>query len=591
MTTTGHFFERTHECGSLRKADGDIEVALAGWVQKRRDHGGLVFIDLRDRTGVVQTVVDPNSSPEAFEVSHRVRPEYVVRVRGVVRARPDGTINPNLPTGEVEIDVSAIEVLNASKTPPFEIEDDVDVDESIRLKYRYLDLRRRPMLSNMGLRDAVVRATRAYLAQQGFLEVETPILTKSTPEGARDFLTPSRLQAGHFYALPQSPQLFKQMLMVGGIERYCQIARCFRDEDLRADRQPEYTQIDLEMSFVGQEDILQLVEGMLAAIGTAAGAVIETPLPRVSYEEAMERYGSDKPDVRFGMEHADLTRALTNSQFRVFAGVVAAGGAVKGLRVPGGGSCSRKDLDDLTEFAQSKGAKGLAWIAFDSDGEAHSPIAKFLSEGELASAKSILAVEPGDLVLIIADERRAASELLGLVRLEAARRLDVAPAGGLHLLWVTDFPLFTYDEEEKRLEAEHHPFTMPAESSLSLLDSEPLACTATAFDLVLNGTELGSGTVRIHRRELQEKVFAMLGMSADEYQTKFGFLLDALEYGAPPHGGIALGLDRLVMLLAGGSSIRDVIAFPKTQAGSDLMTGAPDAVTEAQLRDLHIKLR
>lgn len=584
-------FERTHHCGGLRDSHVGERVVVAGWVQKRRDHGGLIFIDLRDRSGVVQAVVDPNAAPDAFEAAHRVRPEFVLVVRGTVRPRPEGTVNPNLPTGEVEVEMEGLEVLNASKTPPFEIEDDVDADEAIRLKYRYLDLRRRPMLENLILRDRIVQATRAYLGEQGFLEVETPVLTKSTPEGARDFLTPSRLQPGHFYALPQSPQLFKQVLMVGGIERYYQIARCFRDEDLRADRQPEYTQIDMEMSFVKQDDILALVEGMLQAIGAAAGVDIKTPLPRMTHSEAMSTYGSDKPDLRFDLELVDLTQAISGSQFRVFADAASGGGVIKGIRVPGGDCLSRKDLDELTRFARDRGGKGLAWIIFATDGEPRSPIAKFLSEEEIATIRDGLGAEGGDAVLLVADKPDMANELLGLVRLEVARRLGLVKDESLHMLWLTDFPLFMWDDEQNRLDSEHHPFTMPSEESLALLDSEPLACSAVAFDLVLNGTELGSGTIRIHDRELQERIFTMLQMSSEEAKEKFGFLLDALQFGAPPHGGIALGLDRLVMLLAGCVSIRDVIAFPKTQAGSDLMTGAPDAVGEGQLRDLHIKLR
>jgi len=583
-------FDRTHRCGELRRADVGGRVVLAGWVQKRRDHGGLIFIDLRDRSGVVQAVIDPNENGEAFEVAHAVRPEYVLHVAGVVRERPEGTVNPGLATGEVEVVIETLDVLNTAKTPPFEIERDVDVDESIRLRYRYLDLRREPMLANMILRDKVVQATRAYLAGQGFLEIETPILTKSTPEGARDFLTPSRLQPGRFYALPQSPQLFKQVLMVAGMERYYQIARCFRDEDLRADRQPEYTQIDMEMSFVKQDDILSLVEGMLGAIGTAVGSEIAVPLPRMTHAEAMGRYGSDKPDLRFDVELVDLTESLGSSQFRVFADTITAGGSVKGIRVPGGECFSRKDLDELTEFAQGKGGKGLAWIVYAAAGP-KSPIAKFLSEEELSTVKSELGIADGDLALLVADKTPVANEVLGHLRLEVARRLDLVDKDAFRMLWITDFPLFMWDDEEGRLDSEHHPFTMPSEDSIAGLDDDPLACTAVAFDLVLNGTELGSGTVRIHRRELQRKIFSLLGMDDEEAETKFGFLLDAFEYGAPPHGGIALGLDRLVMLLAGCASIRDVIAFPKTQAGSDLMTGAPDSVSEAQLRELRIKLR
>ncbi|RJQ54438.1 MAG: aspartate--tRNA ligase [Actinobacteria bacterium] len=584
-------FERTAHCGHVSRANVGQRLVLAGWVQKRRDHGGLIFVDLRDRTGLVQTVVDPSDSPDAFAAAHQVRPEYVLRIAGTVRERPDGTVNPALATGEVEVVMESVEVLNTSKTPPFEIEDDVDADEAIRLKYRYLDLRRRPVIDNILLRDKVVTATRRYLADSGFVEVETPILTKSTPEGARDFLTPSRLQPHTFYALPQSPQLFKQILMVAGMERYFQIARCFRDEDLRADRQPEYTQIDLEMSFVRQEDILRVIEGLLAAIGETTGIDIPAPLPRMTHEEAVLRYGSDRPDVRFDMELVDLTDGLRASGFRVFAEAAAAGGLIKGFRVPEGERLSRAQFDELTQFVTDRGGKGLSWMVAQPGGQVRSPIAKFLSEAEVGAIRRITGAADGDAILAVADESGLAHELLGLLRLEVARRLGVSKKPGYHFLWVTSFPMFAYNEEEQRLEAEHHPFTMPDEASLPLLDTEPLLCKAIAFDLVVNGLELGSGTMRIHRRDLQEKTLGMLGLSHEEMVEKFGFLLDALDYGAPPHGGIALGLDRLVMLLAGASSIRDVIAFPKTQTGSDLMTGAPDAVSESQLRELHIRHR
>jgi len=579
---------RTDVCGGLTRTDLDKEVILAGWVQKRRDHGGLIFLDLRDRSGLVQTVVDP-STPEAFALAEKIRPEYVLSVRGRVGERPAGTINPALATGEIEIRATDIEILNTSKTPPFEIDDALDVDENLRLRYRYLDIRRPSVLDNFVARHKVASAARAFLNSKGFLDVDTPILTKSTPEGARDFLVPSRVQAGHFFALPQSPQLFKQILMVAGIERYYQLARCFRDEDLRADRQPEYTQIDIEMSYATQEDILNLVEDLMASIFAAVDIEIKTPFPRLSHHEAAARYGTDKPDIRFELIIHDLTEVFASTDFKVFADTVAKGGIIRGLKVCPPEAFTRRDFDELTQFAVGLGAKGLAWFAVEAGGQVRSPIAKFLSESETKAMLEALKAHDGDIVFVVADSTKLVQNILGALRAELAQRLNLAAPRAFNFLWVTDFPLFKWNEEEKRLDSEHHPFTLPKAESMPLLDDRPLEAVAQAYDLVLNGVELGSGTLRIHQRALQEKVLKMIGLNAEEMEEKFGFLLEALEYGAPPHGGVAFGLDRLVMLIQGRASIRDVIAFPKTQSATCLMTGAPDEVAPAQLRDLRIK--
>ncbi len=579
---------RTNVCGGLTLADLDKTVTLAGWVQKRRDHGGLIFLDMRDRSGLVQVVVDP-STPEAFALAEKVRPEYVLRVEGGVEARPAGTVNPALATGEIEVKVASMEILNTSKTPPFEIDDELDVDENLRLRYRYLDIRRPSILDNFVCRHKAVAAARFFLNSKGFLEIETPVLTKSTPEGARDFLVPSRVQPGHFYALPQSPQLFKQILMVAGTERYYQIARCFRDEDLRADRQPEYTQIDLEMSYAQQEDILALVEQLMAAIFTAVDIEIKTPFPRMTHHEAAARYGTDKPDIRFDLIIHDLTEVFKATDFKVFAQTVAADGLIRGLKVCPPEAFTRRDLDDLTQFAMGLGAKGLAWFVVEEDGQVKSPIAKFLSVAETKAMVDVMQAHPNDVIFVVADTRRLVPEILGNLRVELAQRLNLVAPKAFNFLWVTDFPLFKWNEEEKRLDSEHHPFTMPAAESIALLDERPLEATAQAYDLILNGIELGSGTLRIHQRSLQEKVLKMIGLDAEEMEEKFGFLLEALEYGAPPHGGAAFGLDRLIMLIQGRGSIRDVIAFPKTQSATCLMTGAPDEVAPAQLRELRIK--
>lgn len=581
---------RSHHCGDLEKNDIGKEVVLMGWVHTRRDHGGLIFIDLRDRSGVVQIAADPERSPKAFKEAHKSRPEFVLYLKGKVSARPKESVNPNIATGEVEIIADEIKVVSKSKTPPFEIEDDIDVDEKLRLKYRYLDLRRPKMLSNMILRHTVVNTVRNFLDSKDFIEVETPYLTKSTPEGARDYLVPSRMQPGHFYALPQSPQLFKQTLMVAGIERYFQIARCFRDEDLRADRQPEHTQIDIEMSFIEQEDILNLVEDMAIKVFSLIGVKLKKPFIRISHSEAIKSYGSDKPDLRFDLKIIDISEIAGRCEFKVFKSVISKEGVVRGICVPGGADYSRKEIDDWTNKAIEMGAKGLAWLIIEKDG-IKSPITKFFSEDELKRIVSAFKAKAGDIVFMIADEKKVTERVLGQLRLELARNLNLVNKGDFVLCWVVDFPMFEYDEEEKRLKSHHHPFTMPQKESIPFLNSEPLKANAYAYDLIINGVEVGGGSIRIHDRKLQEKIFKLLKISTNEARQKFGFLLDALEFGAPPHGGLAFGLDRLVMLLAGGDSIRDVIAFPKTQTATCLLTGAPDTVADKQLKELNLRKR
>lgn len=588
MKLKANYSVRSHTCGELRLSDAGSNVVLAGWVQRRRDHGGLIFLDLRDRSGLVQVVVDP-TKPEPFALAEKVRPEYVLLIKGKVAERPAGTVNPALATGEIEVRAEDIEVLNSSKTPPFEIEDELAVEENLRLKYRYLDLRRPTVMNNLLTRHQVVTAARQFLNEQGFIEVETPMLTKSTPEGARDFLVPSRLQPGHFYALPQSPQLFKQILMVSGLERYYQIARCFRDEDLRADRQPEYTQIDLELSYVTTEDILNLVEQLMKAIFAAVGKKIKLPFPRLTYDEAIQRYGTDKPDLRFNLIIEDISSVFAHSSFKVFAQTVAKGGAVRALKVCPPQAFSRKDLDSLTEFAATLGSKGLAWFLVTSTTAVKSPIAKFLTEQEVQDLIKAMKAHPGDYIFAIADEKIKSAHLLGAFRAELASRLNLLTPDLYVFTWVLDFPMFHFNEEEKRLDSEHHPFTLPKKEHLSLLDTDPLSVKAEAYDLILNGVELGSGTLRIHQRSLQEKILKLIGLTAAEREEKFGFLLEALEHGAPPHGGIAFGLDRLVMLILDLPSIRDVIAFPKTQTATCLLTGAPDKVSVKQLKELKIR--
>jgi aspartyl-tRNA synthetase len=579
---------RSHVAGDLRREHVGEAVTLAGWVHRRRDHGGLVFLDIRDRSGLVQCVFDPEDSGAAFATAERVRPEWVIKLSGTVRPRPEGTANPNLATGEVEVVIAAAEVLNESVTPPFEVDAGIDTDEITRLKYRYIDIRRPEVLAALVLRDRVTQRFRRSLEHRGFMEVETPILTKSTPEGARDFLVPSRMSPGEFYALPQSPQLFKQLLMVAGVERYYQIARCFRDEDLRADRQPEFTQVDIEMSFVTQDDILALMEDVMHEVMAEAGHDLAVPLPRMLYGEVMERFGCDRPDTRFGLELVDVSAVFAASEFKVFAGALASGGAIKAINAKGAGDWSRGRIDALNQFVLDAGAKGLAWVAFTTGGEVRSPVAKFFSDAEIAALTGGLAVEPGDLVCMVADVRAVANDVLGALRLRLADDMGLAREGW-SALWVLDFPLFQWDEEGKRWDAKHNPFMRPFEQDVAQLESDPASVRGYSHDLVINGLEIGGGTLRIHDPELQMRVFRLMGMSDEDARRRFGFLLDALAHGAPPHGGIALGLDRLVMLLAGAASIRDVIAFPKTSSGSCPLTGAPDAVSAAQLKELRLR--
>ena len=583
---------KTHTCGQLRPEDVGQEVTLAGWVNRRRDHGGLIFVDLRDREGLTQVVFNPDVSDSAHRVAAQARAEYVLQVKGKVRKRPKGMENPQLATGEVEVIADFARVLSPSRTPPFYINEEVEVDEVLRLRYRYLDLRRSRMQRNIILRHRVVKFIRDFLDERGFIEIETPLLIKSTPEGARDYVVPSRVHPGKFYALPQSPQQLKQLLMVAGFEKYFQIARCLRDEDQRADRQPEHTQLDLEMSFVEQEDILQLIEELFTQLvrQVTPHKQVISPFPLLTYDEALARYGTDKPDLRYSLELVDLSPIVAHSSFRVFRDVLAVGGQVKGLRAPGCGGYSRRQTDESAQLIQAQGARGLVTLSVQGDGSLKGSAAKFLPQGEQAAVVEAMGAQTGDLLCVVAGERAIVASALDVLRREFARRLKLADPNILALAWIVDFPLFKWDEELGHWDAEHHPFTMPKEEDIILLDTDPGAVRANCYDIVCNGWELASGSIRIHRRDIQEKVFRCLGYGPEEVEARFGHLLRAFEYGAPPHGGIAPGIDRLVMLLADEPNIREVMAFPKSQSAMDLLMDAPAPISQEQLQELHICL-
>ncbi|MDY0351897.1 MAG: aspartate--tRNA ligase [Desulfobulbaceae bacterium] len=588
MDTLGSL-RRTHTCSQLGADNVDQEVVLTGWVLRRRDHGGVIFIDLRDRWGITQIVFNPEYDAAVHAKAHQLRSEWVLAVRGTVFRRPPDMENPKLPTGAIEVLVSELRILNASETPPFPIDEYIEVSDNLRLQYRYLDLRRPEMANNLALRHRAVQAVRGFLSNNGFLEIETPMLTRSTPEGARDYLVPSRVNPGRFYALPQSPQLFKQLLMIAGMDRYYQIVKCFRDEDLRADRQPEFTQIDMELSFVDEEDIITISEGMIRAVfRETLGIDPAPPFRRMGYDEAMRRFGTDRPDTRFGLELVDLTEVLGGCTFNVFKTTIDSGGVIKAINARGCAGFSRKDLDDLTDYAGRFGARGMAWIKI-RENEWQSPITKFFSDGEIASMREALAAEPGDLILFGADREAVVNQVLSELRLELGRRLKLIPAGTYDFLWITDFPLVEYDAAEKRYAALHHPFTAPQENGGDIPAGDPARLRSRAYDLVLNGNEIGGGSIRIHQKGMQEKIFALLGIGPEEAREKFGFLLRALELGAPPHGGIAFGLDRLMMILTGSGSIRDVIAFPKTQKATCPLTDAPAPVDRKQLTELSLR--
>ena len=581
---------RTHYCNDLGVDNVGEQVTLMGWVLRRRDHGGVIFIDLRDRRGITQVVFNPEVNPEVHAKAHQIRSEWVLAVKGKVEARPGDMANPKLKTGGIEILVDELRILNVSETPPFPLDEDGEVSDNLRLQYRYLDLRRPEMSANLVIRHKAVQAIRNYLNDNDFLDIETPMLTRSTPEGARDYLVPSRVNAGRFYALPQSPQLFKQLLMIAGMDRYYQIVKCFRDEDLRADRQPEFTQIDLELSFVDEEKVISMTEGMIKALfKETLGLDLTPPFNRLTFDESMDRFGTDRPDMRFGMELVDLTAIAAECSFKVFRSIADKKGTVRAINAKGCATFSRKELDVLTDYAVQFGAKGLAWVKMKEDGEWQSPIAKFFTDEERAEITIAVDAVPGDLLFFGADSSKVVFQVLSELRVELANRLDLLKKDDFNFVWITDFPLVEYDEKEKRFQALHHPFTAPKVTDIDKLESDPGQVYSRAYDLVLNGTEVGGGSIRIHQKDLQEKVLDVLGIGKQEANDKFGFLLRALELGAPPHGGLAFGLDRLLMLITGGDSIRDVIAFPKTQKATCPLTEAPAVVARKQLTELHIQ--